>query len=114
MRNSCELPCCSIGHTCSLSHGQGLIFRPPSLSFDHFNPPGSIPVRNSRILGNDVKELTVGDVIIKCTEIRAFLFLFFLAAALTAYGSSWARGQIGAVAASLHHSHSHTGSEPHL
>ena len=31
-----------------------------------------------------------------------------------AYGGSQARGQIGAVAASLHHSHSHTGSELHL
>ena len=31
----------------------------------------------------------------------------------TAYGSSQARGQIVAVAASLHHSHSNAGSEPH-
>ena len=31
-----------------------------------------------------------------------------------AYGSSQARGQIGAAAVSLHHSHSNTGSEPHL
>ena len=31
-----------------------------------------------------------------------------------AYRSSQARGQIGAAAASLHHSHSNTGSEPHL
>ena len=31
-----------------------------------------------------------------------------------AYRSSLARGQIGAVAASLHHSHSNAGSEPHL
>ena len=31
-----------------------------------------------------------------------------------AYGSSQARGLIGAAAASLHHSHSNAGSEPHL
>ena len=35
-------------------------------------------------------------------------------AAPTAYGGSQARGPIGAVAASLHHSHSHVGSEPCL
>ena len=46
-----------------------------------------------------------------------FFFLFFFAssrAAPTAYGGSQARGQIGAVAAGLHHSHSHTRSEPCL
>ena len=31
-----------------------------------------------------------------------------------AYGDSQARGQIGAVAAALHHSHSNAGSEPYL
>ena len=31
-----------------------------------------------------------------------------------AYGSSQARGQIGATAAGLHFSHSNVGSEPHL
>ena len=31
-----------------------------------------------------------------------------------AYGSAQARGQIGAVAVGLHHSHSNSGSEPHL
>ena len=30
------------------------------------------------------------------------------------YGGSQARGQIGAMAASLHHSHSNAGSTPHL
>ena len=46
-----------------------------------------------------------------------FLFLslsFLFTAAPVAYRSSWARGQIGAVAASLCHSHRNTGSEPHL
>ena len=41
------------------------------------------------------------------------LFLLFRAAPL-AYGSSQARGHIGAVATGLHHSHSDTRSEPHL
>ena len=49
-----------------------------------------------------------------------FFFLsfdfFFFRAAPTAYGGPQARGQIQAVAAGLHHSHSHShmGSEPSL
>ena len=46
-----------------------------------------------------------------------FFFFFFLAfsrAAPGAYGGSQASGQIGSVAAGLHHSHSTTGSEPCL
>ena len=43
-----------------------------------------------------------------------FFFPFFLfclsRAALAAYGSSQARGQIGATAANLHHSHNSVGS----
>ena len=50
-------------------------------------------------------------------EIRPTLLflscLFFLRAAPKAYGSSQARGQIGAAAASLHHSHSNARSKPH-
>ena len=43
------------------------------------------------------------------------LELFFLfRGAPAAYGSSQARGLIGAVAASLRQSHSNVGSEPHL
>ena len=43
------------------------------------------------------------------------LFFFFLfRAAPVACGSSQARGQIGAVGASLRHSHSNVGSEPRL
>ena len=38
----------------------------------------------------------------------------FSTAALAAYGGSQARGQIGAVAAGLHHSQNNTRSEPHL
>ena len=43
-----------------------------------------------------------------------FLFWFFFRATPVAYGSSQARGGIGAAAAGLHHSHSNVGSEPHL
>ena len=44
-----------------------------------------------------------------------FVCLFFLFRAIPATcESSQAWGQIGAAAAGLHHSHSHTGSEPHL
>ena len=45
-----------------------------------------------------------------------FCFVFFdiSRATLAAYGGSQARGPIGAIAAGLHHSHSNTGSEPHL
>ena len=45
-----------------------------------------------------------------------FFFHFFVlfTTTLAAYGSSRARGGIGAVAAGLHHSHCDTGSESHL
>ena len=45
-----------------------------------------------------------------------FCFLFFclFRAALMAYGGSQARGLIGAVVTSLHHSHSSTRSESYL
>ena len=42
-----------------------------------------------------------------------FLFSLLFRATPTAYGGSQARGQIGAIAAGLHHSHSNVGSEPH-
>ena len=38
--------------------------------------------------------------------------IFLFRAILTAYGSSQARGQIGAATAVLHHRHSYTGSKP--
>ena len=43
-----------------------------------------------------------------------FFFFSLFRAASMAYGGSQARGGIGAVAASLHHSHSNAGSKPHL
>ena len=50
-----------------------------------------------------------------CFFIFYFIYLFLLFRAIpTAYGGSQARGLIGSIAASLHHSHSKAGSEPHL
>ena len=53
------------------------------------------------------------------TSMQFFFFFFFLSFALSraapaVYEGSQARGPIGAVAASLHQSHSNAGSEPHL
>ena len=42
-----------------------------------------------------------------------FFFLFFRAAGVS-YGNSQGRGQVGATAATLHHSHSNVRSEPCL
>ena len=47
--------------------------------------------------------------------VQAILFFSFpFMAALVAYGSSQARGRIGAATAGLHHSHSKAEFEPHL
>ena len=54
---------------------------------------------------------------VHCDALGFFFFFFFFPffrATPTAYGSSQARGQLGATAAGLHHSHSNTGSELHL
>ena len=50
-----------------------------------------------------------------CGCIYFFIFLFcLLRVAATTYGGSQTRSLIGAVVASLHHRHSHAGSEPCL
>ena len=57
-----------------------------------------------------------------CLVVSGFFFFFFFClfafsrASSAAYGGSQARGLVGAVAAGLHHSHSHSnaGSEPRL
>ena len=46
--------------------------------------------------------------------LQKFFWYFIFRAALAAYGSFQARGQIEAAAAGLHHSHSHAGSKPCL
>ena len=43
-----------------------------------------------------------------------FFFFFFFKAHTSTYGSSQARGQIGAAAADIHHSHSNARCKPHL
>ena len=48
------------------------------------------------------------------SDIFIYLFVFLFRAAPTAYGDSQASGPIRAAAASLPHSHSNAGSEPHL
>ena len=52
----------------------------------------------------------------KCCRCRIFYLLYFIIfyGHTVAYGRSQVWGQIWAVAASLHYSHSNTGSEPHL
>ena len=45
---------------------------------------------------------------------RAEIFYFLCGAAVAAFGGSQARGQIGATAAGLHHSHSNVSSKPCL
>ena len=58
---------------------------------------------------------TLVPVVGKLVNFLAFFFFFVLFRTTpVANGSSQARGQIRAVAASLHHSHSNAGSEPHL
>ena len=54
--------------------------------------------------------LNVKFLILKIESSSFFLLLF--RAAPAGYGGSHARGQIGATAAGLHHSHSNVGSEP--
>ena len=69
--------------------------------------------------------MTKGDILLKISFFRflllreyidfEYIYTFCLfTAAPTAYGGSWARGQIEAVAASPCHSRSNTGSEPCL
>ena len=47
-------------------------------------------------------------------QVSVYLFIYLVRAAPVAYGNSQARGQIGAVDAGLHHSHSNARSKPHL
>ena len=50
----------------------------------------------------------------KTKVIVPFVSFLFLRAAPEAYGSSQARGHIGATVTSLHHKHSNAGSKPRL
>ena len=74
------------------------------------------------LLGIDPKEMKLYVHPKTCTQkFKAILYLFFvgffcfvLGPYPVAYGSSQARGQIGAVTTGLHHSHSNARSELHL
>ena len=55
--------------------------------------------------------MNIGKVIVGRKKVE-FTLNFFLRAEAVAYGSSQARDQIGAAAASLRHSHSHARSKP--
>ena len=48
------------------------------------------------------------------TDFFIIYFILLFRGTPATYGSSEARGEIRAVAASLHHSHSNAGSKPHL
>ena len=71
-----------------------------------------------RLLFDDITKPKA--VILVSEFVLLFSIFFFLGggrlfrAAPVAYGGSQARGPSGVVATSLHHSHSNTGSEPHL
>ena len=56
----------------------------------------------------------INEIALKTTQSNFFLAFCFFRATHAAYGGSQNRDPIGAVAASLHHSHSTTGSELHL
>ena len=55
-------------------------------------------------------------ILLRCPAFFSFFlsFFFLFRAILVTYGSSWARGHIGATAANQHHSHGNTGSKLHL
>ena len=59
--------------------------------------------------------LTALTVLVFLKKLIFFFLIFFkFRAILAAYGGPQTRGQIGAVAANLYHSHSKVESEPHL
>ena len=71
--------------------------------------------------GEELKERRERNEGSSAKNMRVYVSFFFFFcifaiswAALAAYGGSQARGLIGPLAAGLRHSHSNTGSEPHL
>ena len=71
------------------------------------------PGQGSMLPGPRMVLLSPKEMILYLFSAAFFFFFFFFRAAPAANGSSWAkdqRGRIGASAASLHHSHSNTGS----
>jgi len=76
----------------------------------------SILGRKTIIKTESLKILILNLDILKFAIYNSFIFCLFAFSKATpaAYGGSQARGLIRAVATHLHHSHSNTGSEPHL
>ena len=69
------------------------------------------------LLGNNKRFWCIIDIymcVCVYIYIYTFFFLVFFRAAHVAYGGSQTRDQIGAAAASLHHSYSNARSKPHL
>ena len=88
------------------------------MSGGYFEKSDNKPPPTSFIIS--LKEVHVGKELWReISRYFFFYFLFFLSFCLfraehMAYGGSQAMGLIGTTAAGLHHSHSNTGTEPHL
>ena len=98
-----------------------------SLTPPHTPTPSS-PARSLQLINLQLRQLflvtdpicwlfCVQHMSVSIAYLQGFVLVFgfcLFRAAPTAYGSSQNWGQIGAAASGLHHSHSNTGSEPHL
>ena len=81
----------------------------------HFKEFGRMPW-TKQVLQNLIYSLRHERLLHFFLSVNSFIvfFLFLFTAAPVEYGSSQARGWIGAAASSLHHSHGNTGSKPCL
>ena len=97
--------------------GGGIHWGSQSLERSNYKKPSlNNSFLRSKVILNSLKPQLIGN---NTTYLPAFFFfffrsLFFWGATRGACGSSQARGQIKAVAAGLHHSHSNARSEPGL
>ena len=107
--NSFPLPAMAQEHTLDPSEVRG----DPPTHFGQWNVSESdmchFPMESFTFLIMDASVLSLSPKRLR----EHNLFLVFWATP-AASGRSQARGPIGAIAAALHHSHSNTGSEPHL
>ena len=107
--------CCAVGPHCpSIPNTIICISKPQIPCPFHSFPSGN---HKSALLGHDLFLFCRQDYLWHIFYLFYFILFYFLSfclsrAAPVAYGGSQARGAIGAVAASLHHSHSNAGSEP--
>ena len=84
----------------------------PKSLVSSFASPGEIPHSNHSSVGTGTIPLNSA-LYSPGISILLFFSFFLFTTAPAAYERSQARGQIGAAAAGLHHSHSNMGSEPH-